>query len=247
MLLNDSQIDYVNKCKQIIGQTITKVEYAEIPYHKFNGQFPSPYYETHLKNVDTIDFSIYFQTKTNDIIEIYWDDLFFQYGLSIKINQASNSEFQKWDVSENELWKELLGTKILNLDIKWEKVMQWNEIRSKEFIYPQDYTLTFPNNKKIFIGAAGFLSGEKQKVFGMMDNLIVTKLKSRGRETFDERFFILEDRVQTIFEKIFLTIYLLMPIILLVVALKYIKSTKLKRSTTVRHRVTAYCILLAAY
>ena len=186
MTLDKEHIDFENHFKQLTGLTIAKVEYAEIAYDKLNGKSnPEPFYTTHLPNLDSVDFSIFFHTDTDKIVEIYWDGKFYQYGIGIKINQTSDfSGFQKWDVSTNDLWKNFIGTKIKDINITWETVTTTEERtrKTESFIYPQDIKITFSNDKNIFISAAGFLDQGDNEVYGMLDNLTVTDNEELARQ-----------------------------------------------------------------
>ena len=186
MTLDKEHIDFENHCKQLIGLTIIKVEYAEIAYNELNGKSnPEPYYTTLFPNLDSVDFSIFLHTNKDKLVEIYWDGKFFQYGIGIKINQPSDfSGFQKWDVSSNDLWKRIIGIKIANISITWETVTTTEEgtRKTESFIYPQDLKITFSNDKNIFISAAGFLDQGDKEVYGMLDNLTVTDNEELARQ-----------------------------------------------------------------
>jgi hypothetical protein len=187
MTLNQEHKDFENYCGKLIGKTIIKVEYAEIDYEKLNEKsIGKPYYLTHFQNLDTIDFSIFLYSNTNEKIEIYWDGKFFQYGIGIKINETSDfAGFKVWNVSENNLWTKIIGKSIKNVKLNWEKVTTTEEKSGKteSFIYPQDISLTFTNGINIFISAAGFLNENDNEVFGMLDNLTVTDNEKLARKT----------------------------------------------------------------
>ena len=69
MILEKEHIEFEKFCRQLVGKTTLKVEYSEIVHDSKNQK---PYYETK-KKLDTVDFSIYFQTDQNELIEIDWD------------------------------------------------------------------------------------------------------------------------------------------------------------------------------
>ena len=187
MILNQEHKDFENYCESLIGKTIIKVEYAEIDYGKLNKKsIEKPYYSTHLQNLDTIDFSIFLYSNTNEKIEIYWDGKFFQYGIGMKINETSDfSGFKVWNVSNNKLWTKIIGKTIKNVNLNWEKVTTTEKKSGKteSFIYPQDISLTFSNGINIFISAAGFLNENDNEVYGMLDNLTVTDNEDLARKT----------------------------------------------------------------
>ncbi len=182
MTLTTAHIDFEIFCQQLIGLTIIKVEYSEIDYEPTNSK---PYYPTQFQNLHSVDFSIFFHTDKNKLIEIYWDGKFYQFGIGIKINEQSDfSGFIKWDVTESDLWKKFIGTAITDTKVCWETVTTTEQKSGKteSFTYPQDISLTFSNNKKIFISSAGFLNQGDSEVYGMLDNLTVTDDEDLARQ-----------------------------------------------------------------
>jgi hypothetical protein len=180
MKLTPAHIKFENSCRRLIGLTITKVEYSEIDYDPAN---PEPYYPTHFQNLHSVDFSIFFHTAQDKLVEIYWDGKFFEYGIGIKINEQSDfSGVIKWDVTETDLWRKFVGTSITDIKVTWETVTSTEQSGKTEvFIYPQDISLTFSNNNKVFVSAAGFLNEGDNEVFGMLDNLTVTDDETLAR------------------------------------------------------------------
>jgi hypothetical protein len=186
MTLDKEHISFENHCKQLIGLTIIKVEYAEIAYDELSGKTnPEPYYTTHFPNLDSVDFSIFLHTDNDKLVEIYWDGKFFQYGIGIKINKPSDFLGHiKWNVSSNDLWKQFIGTAISDIHITWETVTT-REVKTgktERFVYPQDIKVSFSNNKNIFISASGFLNQGDKEVCGMLDNLTVTDNEELARQ-----------------------------------------------------------------
>ena len=181
MTLTPTHIDFENFCRQLIGLSITKVEYSEINYEPTSAK---PYYPTQFQNLHSVDFSIFFHTDKKKLIEIYWDGHFYQYGIGIKIDKQSDfSDFITWDVSESDLWKKFIGTGITDIKVSWETVTTTEQKSGKKesFTYPQDISLMFTNEKKVFISAAGFLDEGDNEVCGMLDNLTVTDNEDLAR------------------------------------------------------------------
>jgi len=182
MTLTKDHLEFENRFRSVIGLSVNKVEYTEISYEPNN---PSPYYPTQFKNLDSVDFSIFFFTDNDKLIEIYWSGRFYQYGIDIKINEPSDfSGFIKWDVSVNDLWRTFIGAKITDVKITWETVttMEEDTRRIESFIYPQDVKIAFSNDKNVFISAAGFLDHGDKEVSGMLDNLTVTDNEELARQ-----------------------------------------------------------------
>ena len=173
MKLELEHIDFESNLRKMVGLTLTNVEYLEINYEPEN---PRPFYKTRFNEIDTINFSIIFQTD-KDKIEFYWDGQFYQYGIGVKFNVESESATgQKWNVSQSELWMKFIGQKTKDVQLTWEEVKTYEEKTGKtdKYLYPQDLKIDFENAKSIFISAAGFLNEDDQEVMGLLDNLTVT-------------------------------------------------------------------------
>lgn len=182
MKLTQEHLDFENLSRQLIGLRILKVEYAEIDYEPTN---PKPYYSTHFTNIHSVDFSIFFHTDKDKLVEIYWDGKFFQFGIGIKINEPSDfSRNIVWDVSTNDLWKQIIGTEIIDIHTTWETVTtkEGGSGKTESFTYPQDIKITFSNEKNIFISAAGFFKQDDKEVYGMLDNLTVTDSEELAKQ-----------------------------------------------------------------
>lgn len=151
MTLTQEHLDFEKFSHNSSDLQLFKVEYSEIAYKPTN---PKPYYPTQFTNLDSVDFSIFLHTDENKLVEIYWDDKFFQYGIGIKINELSVfSGDIKWNVSNNDLWKQFIETSISDIYITWETVRTTEEKTGKteKFVYPQDIKVTFSNDTNIFI------------------------------------------------------------------------------------------------
>ena len=171
MKLPEKHINFKNKCRKIIGEKIQKIEYAEINY---NPEKPTPFFETRSSKIHTIDYSIFFITEKNTI-EFYWDSEFTQYALGIKINEKTIfTKTIKWNLSENEFWKNVIGQKIKAVEIGWE-----NEFGEP---YPQFITIKFENTTEIYISAAEFINDDDKIAFGFKDNLLVSNDKKIALE-----------------------------------------------------------------
>ena len=182
MTLTPEHIDFENFSRKLIGLKIIKVEYSEISYDLENSK---PYYPTKFKNLDSVDFSIFLHTTNGSLVEIYWDDKFFQYGIGIKVNGHSDfPDYIIWNVSDNELWRQIIGTRIYDIQINWEAVTTKDEKTgmTESYNYPQDIKITFSNDKNIFISASGFLEPDDNEVYGMLDNLTVTDNEELARQ-----------------------------------------------------------------
>jgi hypothetical protein len=182
MSITQEHLDFEKFCRQLIGLTIIKVEYSEIDYNQANHK---PNYSTKFTNLDSVDFSIFFHTTDEKVVEIFWDDTFFQFGIGIKVNEPSDfSSYIKWDVSSNNLWKKFIGTCISEIYITWEtvKTTEKKSGKTENFVYPKDIKITFNIEKSIFISAASFLDQSDNVVHGMSDTLTVTDNEELARK-----------------------------------------------------------------
>ena len=182
MTLNNEQTTFEDKFRLLVGQAIIKVEYLEIDYQPEN---PKPFYPTKFDNLHSVDFSILLHTDNDKTIEIYWDGQFFQYGIGLKINEKSDFTGHKiWNVTDNKLWTSFLGIKIVETKLTWKTFTTTEQYsrKTESWTYPQDITLTFSNDKKIFISASGFLDEKDNEVSGMLDNLTVTDNEELARK-----------------------------------------------------------------
>ena len=181
MNLSQEHIDFENHIQRIVGMTLLRVDYLEINYEP---EHPKPFYKSHFNEIDSIDFSIIFQTNI-DKIEFYWDGHFYRYGIGIRFNEFNETATgQKWEVSNDKLWGKFIGQKIVNVKLSWQEVKTFEENtgKSDKFIYPQDLRIDFSNAKSIFISAAGFLNKDDEEVMGLMDNLTVTDNEFLARQ-----------------------------------------------------------------
>jgi len=181
MNLTQEHIDFENHCKQIIGLKLYSVDYYEIKYNPGN---PTRNYKTRYVEIDSVDYSIVLHSETENV-EICWDDQFYQFGVGLRINENSQFDgYQIWNMNDSEIWSDFIGEQILDLNITWETITttEENTHKKKETIYPQDMTVVFSNNKKIYISAAEFLNSNDVEVFGPLDNLTVTNNESIAKQ-----------------------------------------------------------------
>jgi len=180
MKLEQQHIDFENNCKKFIGIKISKVEYAEIAYHLHDNSEPKKWFATKFDNIHTVDFCVFLHTQTNDVIEIYWDDTFFQFGIGVKLNLPSNfSGYQKWDVTNDALWADYINSEIKDISIGWNII---TENLKRDIIYPQHVTIEFSNNKKMFLSAAELKSEKDNIVQGFSDNLLICNGENTARK-----------------------------------------------------------------
>ena len=184
MKLSPEQIRFEDKCRSIfLGQTIRVVLYGELKYFMdIDGKNinPIPSYKTKYSAIDSLDYSIYFKTD-DGCIYITWDATFFSYGLiaeQINFTQAINDYEQRWDVSADGMWATVIGQRINNFNIGWERTWEYfnTEKKRKYQLYPQTFEIGLESGEFIVISASELKNSETE-YSSMMDNLLVTKDK----------------------------------------------------------------------
>lgn len=182
MTRTDKHITFENECRQIfVGQTIRAVIYGEIKYfadENENNINPEPYFKTKYSDIDTLDYSIYFKTD-NKTIYVFWDNTFICYGLQSKqidLTETTNNFEQKWNVSTDIKWLDFIGQKIVGFKIIWEETWTSNLDGSNKVYttYPQTFEIKTENGKTIILSASEFKGDEENKIYPLMDNLLVT-------------------------------------------------------------------------
>ena len=182
MTLTDKHIAYEKNCRQMfVGQIIRSVVYGELKYfmdENGNNVNPKPMYETKYPDIDTLDYSIYFKTNEKTI-QVFWDNTFFCYGLQSRLLELTaeiNDYEQKWEVSAERKWADLIGKQITDFKILWEEVWTANlDGSNKVYItYPQTFEIEIDSGQKIIISASEFKGNEENELYSLMDNLLVT-------------------------------------------------------------------------
>jgi hypothetical protein len=182
MTLTDKHTAYENDCRQMfVGQTIRAVIYGEVKYfadEDGNNINPEPYFKTKYSDIDSLDHSIYLKTD-NKTIYIFWDNTFICYGLQsqlLDLTETTNDYEQKWDVSAEPKWLNLIGQRIVDFRIIWEETWTSNlDGTNKVYsIYPQTFEIKTENANTIILSAAEFKRDEENEIYFLMDNLLVT-------------------------------------------------------------------------
>jgi hypothetical protein len=182
MTLTVKHKEFENDCRQMfVGQTIRAVIYGELKYfadEDGNNINPEPYYKTKYPDIDTLDHSIYFKTYSKTIY-VFWDNTFFSYGLQstqLDLPETTNDFEQKWDVSTDIKWLDLIGQNIIDFKIIWEEVWTSNLDGSNKVsaTYPQTFEIKTENGQTIILSAAEFKRDEENEIYPLSDNLLVT-------------------------------------------------------------------------
>ena len=182
LILTTKHIEFENDCrKMFVGQTIRGVIYGEVKYSTDEVITKSnidSYYKTKYADIDTLDHSIYFKTDYKTI-NVFWDNTFVCYGLlskQIDLAESTNDYEQKWDVSSDNKWRELIGQKIIAFNIIWGELSTSNQdvTNSTYTSYPQTFEIKTDNGGTIIISASEFNPDKENEIYPFMDNLLVT-------------------------------------------------------------------------
>ncbi len=182
MNLTSKHITYEDNCRRMfVGQTIRGVIYGELKYfadEEGENINPEPFYRTKYPDIDTLDHSVYFKTD-NKAIYIFWDNTFICYGLQaiqLDLSVMTNDYEQKWNVSMEQKWTDLIGQKIVDFKIIWEETWTSNLDGSNRIIiaYPQTFEIKTENGKAIILSASEFEHDKENEIYPLMDNILVT-------------------------------------------------------------------------
>ena len=172
-----------------VAQAIRAVIYGELKYfadEDGKNINPEPSYKTKYSDIDTLDHSIYLKTDDKTIY-VFWDNTFISYGLlsrQLDLTEATNDYEQKWDVSSEQKWLDIIGQKIVDFKIIWEETWTSNLDGSNKVYttYPQTFEIKTENGKTIILSASEFKRDEENEIYSMMDNLLVTTNNELARQ-----------------------------------------------------------------
>ncbi len=182
MTLTDKHINYEIDCRQMfVGQTIRAVFYGglkNIDDDEGNNINPVPDYKTKYPDIDTLDHSIYFKTDKKTVY-VFWDNTFICYGLQselVDLTEKTNTYEQKWDLSTEKKWTDIIGQKVVDFKILWEEIWTSNLDSSNKIYttYPQTFEIKTENGKTIILSASEFNHDEEDEIYPLMDNILVT-------------------------------------------------------------------------
>ena len=160
----------------VVGKTIHGIEYINSDL-SFLGKPNKPEYHTHVDGIDSTDCGIRLRTA-DGAMDVCWDATFFHYGVkAFPIEQSPMMVGPKavWEVSDETLWKDFIGQRIVDLAIFWETVVSGIETpKTSSNTYPQCFLLRMSNGKEAFISASAFINAGNATAMCFMDNLLVT-------------------------------------------------------------------------
>jgi len=156
--------EYENPIKELIGKSITGVNYYEIDYGE------PTWNET---EYHSLDYGI--ELVTSDKLKFYfvWGNEYTQYNVKFR-NGNILTEFstengaKKYNANSNQKWTELIGIRISRIESCWSYWSLINE--DKRNYYPQDVRIEFENGKEMWISALEIRDG---RIIGMQDHLII--------------------------------------------------------------------------
>jgi hypothetical protein len=157
--------DYEKPIKELIGKTISKVNYYEIDY---DGK---PYWDE--IEFHSLDYGVEMIMTDNSSYYFIWGNEVTQYDVKFRKGSILN-EFgrdynpNKYTVESHPKWKELTGIGITSIESFWT---HWNFTNTNTLhFYPQDVKILFENGKEIWISA---LEIRENSIFGMQDHITI--------------------------------------------------------------------------
>ncbi|GAA3787924.1 hypothetical protein GCM10022271_20720 [Corallibacter vietnamensis] len=156
--------DYEKPIKELIGKTISDVNYYGIDYGK------PLWNETEFHS---LDYGIEIISSDKNSYYFVWGNEFTQYDVKFRKGNiltefSAENGVKKHNVKENQNWTELIGKKINGIESFWSF---WNLINDKKRnYYPQGVRIEFENGKEIWISA---LEIKENGAIGMQDHLTI--------------------------------------------------------------------------
>jgi hypothetical protein len=94
----------------------------------------------------------------------------------LDLSETTNDYEQKWDVSAEQKWTDVIDKKVVDFKIIWEETWTSNLDGSNKIYttYPQTFEIKTENGKTIILSASEFKRDEEDEIYPLMDNLIVT-------------------------------------------------------------------------
>lgn len=177
------QVQYLESCrKMLIGKTIHGAIYSQHALDEEDDsgdEAPIPLYEADQPDHDMIEGFLYLKADTL-AYRFSWVVSQLDYGLEIfeiKKTAIKNKEEQQWDVSGEEKWKKVLGKKIKDLEISWEKSWSTNlfSARPYDIVFPHTYYISTENDCCLVISAGIYDDGDTKPFIEHLAIRIMTK------------------------------------------------------------------------
>jgi hypothetical protein len=156
--------NYEKPIKELIGKTISDVNYYEIDYGE-------PLWDE--SEYHSLDFGIELITDDREKYYFVWGSEYTQYNVKFKKGEildvfSPENNAKKYNAKENQNWTELIGKKICGIESFWS---YWSLINEKKRnYYPQDVRIEFENGKEIWISAFEI---RDETNFGMQDHITI--------------------------------------------------------------------------
>ena len=176
--MEDKKQKYFYSLKNnLVGQSIKEIFYDEMDYGNNIQDWNLS------ENIHSIDLDVIFKMNNNKLVQVNWDNEFYNYGINIKVlNKINNIEgFNTIDLTSNSKWIKLLNKKILNVQVLWyiEKNVKDNiydnnrniSEKSIQIELPQTLEIKFETNDKIWISTVEIL--KDNEINYCADNLTI--------------------------------------------------------------------------
>jgi len=156
--------NYEKPIKELIGKSISDVNYYEIDYGE------PLWNETEFHS---LDFGIEIIMSDKKSYYFVWGNEFTQYDVKFRKGNiitefSTENGAKKYNLKKNQKWKELIGKKIIGIESYWA---YWNLVNDKKRnYYPQNVRIEFENGNKIWISA---LEIRDNRIIEMQDHLTI--------------------------------------------------------------------------
>jgi len=156
--------NYEKPIKELIGKSISDVNYYEIDYGE------PLWNETEFHSLD-YGIEVIMSDKTT--YYFIWGNEFTQYDVKFRKGNiltefSAENGAKKYNSKDNQHWMELIGKKINGIESYWS---YWSLVNDKKRnYYPQDVRIEFENGKEIWISALEIMDN---KPMAMKDHLTI--------------------------------------------------------------------------
>ena len=156
--------DYEKSIKELIGKSISDVNYYEIDYGE-------PLWNEN--EYHSLDYGFEIIMSDKSTYYFIWGSEYTQYDVKFRKGNiltefSPENGAKKYNTKDNEKWSKLIGIKIIGIESCWTYWSLINE--NKQNYYPQDVRVEFENGKEMWISALEIRDG---RIIEMQDHLTV--------------------------------------------------------------------------
>lgn len=179
MEASSKQIAYEKSCRELLtGKAINGIFYAQYQIDDEEMEFedePLLIYETEHAELHALESFLYIKID-HQVCRFSWAVAHLDYGLMLSTMEVADMKKEEdyiWEVSSHKNWESLIGDKISDVSIIWEKSWSTNLLSTTpyEIIFPHTYIIKTENNHDIIISACLY---DDDNVKPFIDSLKIT-------------------------------------------------------------------------